>query len=442
MPVRIAGTEVYAHTLASLQKAAGHEVTVITPHFENDYPGQMMGKYSYDGIDVIQYMEPSLPKREFFLAKQPPAGLKNFHLLLNEIKPDIVHFHELTRGIGLGIPHLKVAKKANAKVIFTMHLSGYACGSGRLVKRNKLCHGVIREFDCSVCYMKTLYGLPEVLTIPIAATGIILDKLGILSKLPGSKPATLLSMPLVIRRIKDDLMSFVEHTDHLVVLGQWFKQILIDNGVPADKISLIPQGLASINSNHPGKPNIPATLPLRMLFIGRVQRQKGLHLLIEALKKLPPDKVILDIYGKEEDTAYYKDCLEKSKGLAINWKGTIDRDKVLEMMKDYHILCLPSAYSEMSPLVIQEAFSVGIPVLASKVYGNLEHVQHNLNGLLFELNSSAGLREQIQRLVDDPALIAKLADNIKMPSTFHEVNQSYLKLYSSLGVNTSGSIVV
>lgn len=49
-------------------------------------------------------------------------------------------------------------------------------------------------------------------------------------------------------------------------------------------------------------------------------------------------------------------------------------------------MSLCSTFSEMSPLVIQEAFAARLPVIASNVYGNAEQITHGENGLLFNFN--------------------------------------------------------
>ena len=101
-------------------------------------------------------------------------------------------------------------------------------------------------------------------------------------------------------------------------------------------------------------------------------------------------------------------------------------------MHQYHALCLCSTFSEMSPLVIQEAFAAGIPVIASHVYGNAEQIQHGVNGLLFKFNNVQSLHEQIQLCIDNPVLLDGLRHNIKPPKSFSNVAAAYKDLYSSL----------
>jgi glycosyltransferase involved in cell wall biosynthesis len=86
----------------------------------------------------------------------------------------------------------------------------------------------------------------------------------------------------------------------------------------------------------------------------------------------------------------------------------------------------------MSPLVIQEAFAAGIPVIASNVYGNEEQIRHNMNGLLFDFNNVNDLRRQIIRCIKEPSLLQDLAKNIKSPRSFKEVGGEYLTLYKNL----------
>ncbi len=116
MPLHIAGTEIYVHTLALIQKRSGHEVAVLTPFFSY-YPNRGFNEhYIYDDIDVYQYMEDSDPQnKEYLLGRKLPNGIKKFKHKLDLLKPDVVHFHELTRSIGLGIEHIKIAKKKASK---------------------------------------------------------------------------------------------------------------------------------------------------------------------------------------------------------------------------------------------------------------------------------------------------------------------------------------
>ena len=101
-------------------------------------------------------------------------------------------------------------------------------------------------------------------------------------------------------------------------------------------------------------------------------------------------------------------------------------------MHENDILCLCSTFSEMSPLVIQEAFHVGIPVIASGVYGNLEQIKHEQNGLIFKFNDVKSLKQQITRLIHEEGLLNKLQSSKNTTFNFRMIAVKYKQLYESI----------
>lgn len=441
MPLMMAGTEVYTHTLATMQKSLGHEVAVVTPFIDYYNPGQINEHYLYEGIDVYQYLELADPNdRQIQYGNKKPSGLQNFKQLIEFLKPDVIHFQNLTRSMGLTIENIKIAKQYGSKVIFTAHLSGYTCYTNVLVRNGngKLCDGLIRERTCSICTYRTLYHIPPVVAAPLASLAVLSKKLGITKNLMEGKATSLLMIPLSIQRIKDTLHELVDNLDQFVSYTKWYEKILLENGVPQDKITVVPTAFAGIKKSEHFRISSPPQLPVKIVFIGRIQPQKGIHLIIEAMRHFSSEQVQIDLYGKTEETGYYNKCVKDSLDLEnIIWKGTIPHEEVCETIATYDILCLPSTFSEMSSLVIQDAFAAGVPVLASKVYGNMEQVKNNINGLLFEVNSAKDLKNKIKVLIDNPQLLAELKENVKPPIAFDIVNECYLQLYESLIHNNS-----
>ncbi len=432
MPAHMAGTEVYTHTIATLQKERGQQVAVVTPHIEFYRPGQITPHYLYEGIDVYQFQEAGDPTdKDFITGKKMSQGLNNFKNLLLSLNADIIHFHELNRSTGLTVQHVKVAKQLGCKVFITMHLSFYTCNTNILIKNKQLCNGKIDTYDCTNCTYNSMFKIPVVVSVPLAKVSLFLNKLNIEKLLPKGKFTTLISVPASIQRIKSELTELAQYSDQIIALTNWYKDILLLNGVPKNKIAVIPQALAPGGTKARRSELINSlAFPIRIVFLGRIQPQKAVHLLIEACKGFTAAAITLDIYGKEEDTSYYKNCRVQSVNQAnVFWKGLLDRDEVVETLAQYDILCLPSMFSEMSPLVIQEAFAAGIPVLGSCVYGNIEHIRDGENGLLFDFGSAADLRKKIRALVDDPNLINHLKSNVKSPRQFDSVAAAYAELY-------------
>jgi glycosyltransferase involved in cell wall biosynthesis len=207
---------------------------------------------------------------------------------------------------------------------------------------------------------------------------------------------------------------------------------LIANGIDQKKIQVIKQGIPfdptnyiSTRTTHDGS--------LKLIFLGRINKFKGLHLLIEAIKDIDPLLVQLSIFGNSDDSFYESSLKNQTESNNnIFWNGQLNQKDVVKILQQHDALCLCSTFSEMSPLVIQEAFAAGIPVIASNVYGNEEQIRHNMNGLLFDFNNVNDLRRQIIRCIKEPSLLQDLAKNIKSPRSFKEVGGEYLTLYKNL----------
>ena len=83
------------------------------------------------------------------------------------------------------------------------------------------------------------------------------------------------------------------------------------------------------------------------------------------------------------------------------------RDDTAALMRLSDMVVLPSVSEGLSNVII-EAMIQGLPVIASRVGGNVELVGHDATGLLFEAGDDAALAECMARLLDDPALRARL----------------------------------
>ncbi|MBC5773491.1 glycosyltransferase [Pontibacter sp. KCTC 32443] len=428
LPFQVAGTEVYTSLLASFLKSTGHQVDVIIPN----YNSAVNNTYSYNGINVHQYAEPSVSNRALIMGKKQPNGLVFFEKLLKELKPDIVHFQELAGSNGITLHHVELAKAHGFKTLMTFHLAGYSCMTGNLMLNGKTpCKGIIEPLVCASC-VYTSKNLPLIQKKALTFVSGIFYNLGLDASELNNAIGTAIGYPFIIKRKHQNLMRLTNACDKVVTITDWYKHILLRNGVNPDKISLVTQSLPSFSTNFKKVKNeIPPKI--KLVFVGRISHFKGLHLLIEALKKLNSSSVSLDIYGQSSGDEYESYWREESKSCNnIKWCGSIKPGTTVEVLSKYHVLCLPSTFSEMSPLVIKEAFAAGIPVLASNVYGNAEQIQHNVNGLLFDFNKVGSLIQQLMRLLNESQLLSQLKDNIIEPDTFERVGNKYLEIYSEL----------
>jgi glycosyltransferase involved in cell wall biosynthesis len=432
MPARIAGTEVYVWTLSKMLVNRSIEVNIVIPNYNNT----TSEVYNVDGLEVYKYAEPSVIDRQLRMGFRRPDGLPNFIKYLEDKQPDIVHFHEIAGSNGISIHHVVAAKSMGCKVLMTFHLANYSCKAATLMYKDKeLCDGLIDVARCSEC-MITISSSPAVAK-PVSMFANLLYAFGIDPTRYHSKIATALGYPFIIERLRKQLFTLADTADKLVVLTHWYKRILTDNQIDENKVMLIKQGLPIPVKPTPDRVKSPNEV-CRFIFVGRISSFKGVSQILDAIEKVNSSKFQVDFYGSDPHDDYATKCKQRMQEITnVRWMGKLEPGEVVNTMKQYDVLILASTFSEMSPLVIQEAFAAKIPVLASNVYGNLEQVQDGINGWLFKFKDSDSLAEMLKYLIEKPAIIDQAKNNICSTRMFDDVVNDYLKVYNELMKNTN-----
>ncbi len=426
LPDQIAGTEIYTWALSKQLINKNYEVVVITPNFKS----KLITQYDYEDIKVIGFPASPVQEKKVIMGLKLPKGLNEFKNILENQNPDIIHFQEYSRGSGISIEHIKIAKSFNKPIISTFHIAQYSCQTNELNYKGKhLCDGIININKCSRCYLhKRKQNYLSGILISISS---ILNSFKIDSRLWGNKIGTALGTTNMIQNLNADLHKSISLSTKIIVLTDWYHKILINNQVPKDKLVIIKQGLPQ--NNFTFNNNSISGSQLKLIYIGRITFEKGLHILIDAVSTFKEHQIELDIYGQSTDFKYESDLKLKSLHLKnVKWKGILKKEEVQSTIINYDFLCLCSNFSEMSPLVIQEAFSVGVPVIASNVYGNAEQIKNGYNGLLFQNNNVNSLREALNKCINNRNLRMNLSSNISTPRKFDSVTNEHVSLYRSL----------
>jgi glycosyltransferase involved in cell wall biosynthesis len=149
--------------------------------------------------------------------------------------------------------------------------------------------------------------------------------------------------------------------------------------------------------------------PFRLLFVGRVHREKNLGAVIAQLPALP--EIELLVAGDGAQRAELTDHAV-TLGVAdrVRWLGWQAKDALPKLYREAHALVNPSLY-EGSPNVVLEAMASGLPTVASDTPGNRSVVRQGENGLLFPLAEPAELRAALARLAADRSLAHRLGEN-------------------------------
>jgi MoaA/NifB/PqqE/SkfB family radical SAM enzyme len=181
-------------------------------------------------------------------------------------------------------------------------------------------------------------------------------------------------------------------------------------GLPESKLVYLDYGFARERirerQRSPGE-------PFTFGYIGTHIPAKGIHDLIRAFGRLDGD-ARLRIWGRPrgQDTDALKGiaaALPHGVAERVEWLSEYKNQEIVtDVFNHCDAIVVPSVWVENSPLVIHEAQQARVPVVTANVGGMAEYVQHEVNGLLFEHRSVAALAQQMQRLVNERGLAAKL----------------------------------
>lgn len=152
--------------------------------------------------------------------------------------------------------------------------------------------------------------------------------------------------------------------------------------------------------------------PLRLLFLGNLIPRKGLHTLLEALARLPPDSWLLEVIGGSHfDPGYARDMQRRADhvGLAsrVRFLGTQLDEALSRLMRASHALVVPSSY-EGYGIAYLEGMGFGLPAIAGAAGAAGEIVTPGQDGFLVEPGDVDELAGCLRRLVEDRELLLAL----------------------------------
>ena len=173
----------------------------------------------------------------------------------------------------------------------------------------------------------------------------------------------------------------------------------------------------------------------RLLFVGRLNKQKGIELLLHALSRVPNAAIHLDVVGDGED----RDALEeiaRALGLdeRVRWHGALPQEKLVDFYRGAAALVVPSV-GEGLGLVAVEAQLCETPVVAFDSGGIPDVVQHDRTGILVRDIDAGALAAALVSLIgrDDHGAALGAAGRLHALATFapESVARRYADIYRS-----------
>jgi glycosyltransferase involved in cell wall biosynthesis len=435
-PDPVGGTEVYVAALARLLKAEhGCDALIAAP-------GERSNEYMHENLRVRRFaVSPEVADVSELYGEGDDLAAREFEKILDEEQPDVVHLHASTRGVSLRI--VRAAKAKKISVVFTYHTPTVTCTRGTMMRWDRVpCDGEMLSRRCTAC---TLHGLG---TNPLAATMLAsMPKIGreVLRKSRRSGGMwTALRMRELVERRHSATRALLAEVDHIVAVCEWVRDALLRNGVPSNKITLCRQGVPDnrelITDNSCNRYALPERFtndrPLRLVFLGRLDPTKGVHVLIEALRLDRSLPVSLDIYGtvQGEGGAAYASRLKKLAGedQRVQFCSPVGADEVVRTLRQYDMLAVPSQWLETGPLVVLEAFAAEVPVFGSNLGGIAELVSDGVNGLLVPHSRTKAWWTALQRVIASPHRLTEFRQKLGKVRAMRQIASEMARLYGCL----------
>lgn len=322
---------------------------------------------------------------------------------LRAIKPTIVHTHHYAH---MGLEYLRVIKQVDPtiRIFMTLHEYMAICrNSGQMVKTDgfKLCSS--ESFDeCHQCF-------PQ-----YTAEDFWLRK--------------------------HYFQSYFKLIDGFIAPSDFLRQRYIQWGLKPEQIVVIENG----HSDEPPLPPRPIRedeTRNRFAFFGQINPFKGIDLLLEALHAMPKKerkRVVVEIHGANLEHQH-GDLQEKVRRLSeplikqniLYWMGPYRPSELRNRMAGADWVLVPSIWWENSPMVIQEAFVCGRPVICSDIGGMAEKVRHGVDGLHVCTGSVIDWGRTLSEAATNCALWTSLVAGIKRPISVKECVAIHLEVFGS-----------
>lgn len=402
---KFSGEETVVENLAALLKKRGkvvHRFNRSSAEIEDGLPGKMAA---------------------FFSGIHNPFAKREFEKFLKDKRPDVVHVHNLYPLISPAI--LPVCKKLNIPVVMTVHNFRLVCPNGLLMNRGEICYRCLggREYWC------VLRNCEDNI---FKSTGYALRT----------------AAARLLRRYYDNV-------DHFICLSEFQKNILVNEGLPADRVSVMANPLSFAEAHKTGNNNTGSPIgplgddrgmylpkghhgptgpfgddkgsgPYRddiaggcptgtrghdkgvaggyVAYVGRISPEKDIFTLLEAARKFGdvPFKFAGDYHRMPE--------VLKNKPDNCEFLGQLNAEEVASFYSNARMVVFATRCYEGFPSVLLEAMSHGLPIICSRIGGLPEIVEEGVNGVLYEPVNAEELAARIQTLWQEPDLCKKLGD--------------------------------
>jgi len=299
----------------------------------------------------------------FFTALYNPGSIRQVKQVLHEFKPDLVHIHNLYPLISPAA--LSCIHDAGIPIVMTVHNYRLVCPNGLFYNRSGICERCAggREWNCALQNCEE--SLPK--------------SIGYALRNGWARVAG----------------QYTENVDAFLCLTAFQRDKLVASGFPAQKCHIIPN---FTDIEEAGVPDAAESGERNgFLFIGRLNRQKGIDIIVETARRCP--ELSFRLAGSVDTSFIDTGSFPKN----VTWLGVVGEDeKRRELLKSRALVFASRSY-EGFPMVFLEAMQRNLPVVAPRLAGYPEIVREGENGWLFRPEDPDDLAKTLRAISANPA---------------------------------------
>jgi glycosyltransferase involved in cell wall biosynthesis len=368
----------------------GWDVTVFHAATQPDPSGQpyVVRESDEDGVHLVAIhnrqhglWDLGNPLREL----DDPPITQAFAALLDRVRPDVVHFHNLHN---LGAALIDEAAARGLPSFFSTHNYWLICPRAYLLTgAGAMCGGPgDKGRDCASCV-----GAPH-------------DQAGHQQRLEGNRDRVTRGVSVCLA-VSDAMRSTLAGQDY-----------------PTDMIDVVRQAVPAADEvwERLGRERRPGRSGdrLTVAFFGSAYPHKGPQLLVEAAQRTGHELRVL-IHGEVNQKFANHLRAADTRGV-VEFSGAFGPAELPELLAGVDVAVMPSMWWDCAPLMAAECLAGRVPLVAPRLGGLGEAVRHEVDGLLFDGLDVADLTRQLDRLAGEPGLLERLQAGIEAPRPFAE----------------------
>lgn len=363
----VGGTERYIHDLLLELRQRGMNGSILW--LSSEHPEAL----TLVDSEITVYRLPSPPMP----VDQPSRDLRlTFAGVLRDNDWSCVHFHTF------GLSEALLAEELDERSIpyvFTYHSPAWSCRGVTLLRNGSVpCDGQVRAWRCSACLTTQRCGGSQAAGQLVAGASALLGWLAL--PLRSGHLRRRMAVFYDTANYRFAFAKFLRGCNTVIACSDWGVPVLELNGADAGKIVRIPQGVSSsyVNVERTLDSDVSDRLSRHFVigYVGRVLAEKGVHLLVDAMRQLDDDDIRLRIIGWPPTDSlgdYHRELLAKIVlDDRIELVPQLGPREIQSAYRGLSLLAIPSVWFETGPLTLFEALSLGVPVLGTDRVGQLE----------------------------------------------------------------------